>query len=674
MPRRIALLVLLSLFLGATALLLAGRPGGTGTARAADGPGLVVSLRVARLRLPTGAALPTTLEVANAADPATTIAIGCDPANDLKVFDSTGQLVWQLHPTCTAVTASLTLAGGERRTWSATWPGTLADGSAAPPGDYRLYGILHALPMAAVVGPVTIEVTRAEDATPTSTTRPAEVTRTPTVRPPEVTPTPATSGVAFPVADGDGRQVRPDVAGNPELGDCQNLVVWWDETAHKVYGRFVEPVWRSEPFLISGESEAVGPAKVAMNTGRRRWLVVWTAASDAGPTVIHGRYVDCGANALEGNVFRIGLGGDAAPVGDDQPAVADQGDGWVAVWRRPLADGGHAIVGGRVAGFTTSGLKTISDPAVAAVSEAAIDCETRAGCLVAWTQYDGAPVPRDVVGRQWWPGEETVGASLLSIATTDRNEHYPSVAWNGTYDRAAYAVTWSDDLANEVVMARTVVRGDPAQPNVYVLGPVVTVQATAGIEAHGDVAALGPDFVVVWAGWVAGTSERDVSARRLRYSPDARDLTPEAVVLVSDAPGRELYPAVASARDPLTLAVWQIERDGGGADVLGRHVALATSPVTLVGSVASGGTALQQVGPLRVAVRRLLKGQFACPEALVDIQAGAVLTPPRTGELVALRALLAPDRGPCALLVGPAGTYLTRGQQLQAHLPFGMAH
>src|SRR3990172_8821621 len=34
------------------------------------------------------------------------------------------------------------------------------------------------------------------------------------------------SGPPFVVTDRVGRQVRPDVAGHPELTDCQNLVVW----------------------------------------------------------------------------------------------------------------------------------------------------------------------------------------------------------------------------------------------------------------------------------------------------------------------------------------------------------------------------------------------------------------------------------------------------------------
>ncbi len=72
-------------------------------------------------------------------------------------------------------------------------------------------------------------------------------------------------------------------------------------------------------------------------------------------------------------------------------------------------------------------------------------------------------------------------------------------------------------------------------------------------------------------------------------------------------------------------------------------------------------------------MRRVLRGAFNCPEAAVFVASGATTTQPVAGDLVSLQAVPAPDQGACSLLIGPPGTYLLRGPQIQAHLPFGMA-
>lgn len=645
----------------AAVLLPGGRPPDSAMAQAGAEPGLAVSLRVARLVIQRGEPLATTLELANLGDQPITLALGCDPANDLHVYNGEGQRIWRLLPECEERASTMVLAAGEKRTWSATWPGTYGEGGSVRPGRYSLYGFVRTRPLSAVAGPVTIEVEGPDDP-------PREPTRVPTQRPPEPTATPVVSGETFPVTDEDGRQVRPDVAGDPELGECRNLVVWWDETSQAIFGRFVAPFWRGEPFRISGPAAAVGPAKVAMNPARRRWLVVWTGATEVGPTVIRGRYVDC--DDLEGEPFHIGSSGEVPTVDDSEPAVADQGEGWVVVWRRAReGGGGHDILGGRVTGLATGAVIPLSDPAGGDVSEPAVDCEPRGGCLVAWTAGDlrGG----DVVGVQWWSGEEEIALPRLAIADTDLREHYPSVAWNNTYDRGAYAVTWTEERRFAAVVARTVFRGEAPDPDLYQLGPSLEVRSTLGGAFHGDVAAVGPDFAVAWAE-DPNLGAPDVAARRLRYSPESRNLSLEDVVIVSDAAETELYPAVSSARNPLALAVWQVERGVGGADIHGRHVVLPAGQVTLVGTVA-GGTMVLQQGTLRVKVRRTLRGEFDCTEALVYVDPGTIPVMPRAGDMVSLRGTPATDGNACALQVGPAGTFLMRSVQLQAHLPFGMA-
>ncbi len=375
----------------------------------------------------------------------------------------------------------------------------------------------------------------------------------------------AESGGPFVVVDRDGRQVRPDVAGHPELNDCQNLVVWWDESEKEIWGRFVEREWRGEPFLISGEYSAEGRPKVAYNHWRKLWLVVWSSEMDVGPNAIRGRYVQC--DDLEGRVFTISRAEGAESAADDQPVVAPHGEHFFAVaWRRAREGGGHAIVGSHVAGMETRAYAVLGD---GAVSEPAIACENRGDCLVAWTrEHEGN---KDVVGRYWFPREELVGERLLEIAVTPHGERYPSVAWNGSYDRSVYAVTWTwEGPERTVVRARPMYREDhQAVDNLVVGGPVVDASGE-GQADHGDVGALGPDFVVVWS--TGETEPRHIVARRLKYMPEQRHLVPGDVAGVAEHDAVETYPAVASAGDPLALVVWQIEREDGDSDILGRHV------------------------------------------------------------------------------------------------------
>jgi len=374
----------------------------------------------------------------------------------------------------------------------------------------------------------------------------------------------AESSEVFALTDSEHRQVRPDVAGHPELGDCQNLVVWWDDTADEVWGKFVEREWRGEAFRISGEYSAIGPAKVAYNHHLRRWLVVWQTRLDDGRSGVVGRYVECGG--LEGNVFGVSDDGT-----EDQPAVAPTGEQFAVVWRSAPSEERHQVSGALVAGFEIRYLVELTDEA--AVSEPAIACENRGDCLVLWTieREHGS----DVLGRYWFPREDYVGHEALQVAVTERSERYPAVAWNGWYNtagHAAYAVTWTDEGGeHSTVRARTVYPTDNQKLDTYVVSEKqILVSDEEWVSDYGDVASLGQDFVAVWS---TGHDEpRHVVARRLLYDADTRTISRGDEVWVSDKEQPETYPAVASALDPLALVVWQIEWPAGAVDILGRYV------------------------------------------------------------------------------------------------------
>jgi hypothetical protein len=656
--------------------------------------GLGVTLRAARYVTWPGVELPLQLTLANVGTRAVNVPMGCDAGIDIRVYGPDGGLVWRLHPTCVEQRWTITLAAGHEQSWRAVWTGVKSDGTSVAPGVYSIYGVVQTFPQPAVAGPVIVEVGAAGDVTRTPEHREPthEATRTPEHREPtreasrtpehreptrEATRTPtvpAESGTPFPIADGEGREVRPDVAGHPELGDCQNLVVWWNETAGKIYGRFVEREWRGNVINVSGDFGAVGPPKVAYNIGRKVWLVVWADVTDGGARIIRARYLRCGSD--EGGVFHIG--GDGAA--DDQPVVASHGEYFAVAWRRAAEGGGHRILGAYVVGMETRLLTSLSgDPSV--VSEPAIACEVRGDCLVAWTRGEAAQ--RDVVGRYWFPRENYVGTRLLEIAVTGHAERYPSIAWNGWYDRGAYAVTWTEEgEAYTAVRARTVYPGEGDRLDGYVLGtPVILVSAEDSESDHADVAQLGPGFVVVWS--AGATVPGDIVTRRLAYDPLARTLTPGPIGIVGEHDARETYPAVPSSLDPLTLVVWQIEREGGMSDILGRHflVPPATGRVILLGVVAgdrpTGGAgsdldAAPGAGARwNITVLAVIEGTFECTAAVVLADDPALVDDRvARGDLVTVRGDLAPAQGACVLTVGATGTSITRATVGQTHLPF----
>ena len=658
--------------------------------------GIAVTLRTATNRVVMGRTLALRLEVTNVGTQSLNLTLDCDPPVDFRIYAKDGSLVWRLHPTCTDATVPLALAAGATRHWVATWTAADSTGAPLPVADYTVYGILRTVPEHAVAGPVVFEAVNGEaehTAVPEHTRVPGDVTATPhheatrvpehtrvpgdvTATPhaeathvPEHTAVPAESGEPFYVTDREGRQSRPDVAGHPELGDCQNLVVWWDEPARQIWGRFVERQWRSEPFLVSGDMSATGPPKVAYSIPRHQWLVVWADVTDGAQRVIRGRYIKCAA--VQEAVFTIG--GEVA--GDDQPAVAATGEQFAVVWRHTVGDTGSQIMGAHVVGTQTQQLKAISDAGI--VSEPAIACEGRGECLVAWTwEHSG---DRDVVGRYWFPRESYVGTRLLEIAVTDRIERYPSIAWNGWYDRGAYAVTWADEAGDSsVIRVRTVYPGTGDRLDGYVLGePVLLVSGENHRSDHADVAALGPGFVAVWS--TGATVPAEIVARRLGYDPNTRGLSLGPVTAVGSHDAVEDYPAVPSSLDPLTLVVWQIDRGADASDVLGRHVAvpaLAGGQVALLGalrSVPGGSGSLLQAGAAtwNVQVLKVREGEFECGQALVRFSRAAPAIPAlMMGDLVFVRGNVSPADGACTVTVGAAGTSVSRATIGRLVLPF----
>jgi hypothetical protein len=601
--------------------------------------GWSMSVRAERGSTHPGQAMLLAVAVTNDSGWATAVNLGCDPAEDIQVRDSAGALVWRSHATCAATQSKLNLAAGGRKEWTASWPAADAAGQPLPKGVYTVWGTLATLPVGSVVGPLVIEVsgdavgptaTSAEHPEPTRTPvehpeptrtpgdRP-EPTRTPVEEHPEPTATRVPeSSPAFGITDSEGRQRMPDVAGNPEAGECQNLTVWWDESGHKIGGRFVGRDSRQEAFLISGDTTVAGAPSVAYNATLARWLVVWPGHSAERGMEIYARRVRCAA--AEEAVFVVG----SAEGDDDQPAAVAFGEAFGVVWRHATEGGGSRVVGARVVGTGTSNNVVIS-PEGQEASEPAVACEPGEPCLVAWTRSDGSN--RDVIGRYWFPREEYVGDTLLDLATTGVRERAPALAWNGEVD--AYLVVWTREGDGLSIQGRAVYPTSPRHLDDYALGAAATIRSDEVDADEADVAPLGRDFAVVWSQG-AGTLE-DIAGRRVSVLRDGHVLLLHPLVMVSDAEAAERAPAVSSARDPVALVVWEVDWPNNDTDISGRHVVFPVSGSG--GLIVLGGrvTAIDDLsgsGRWTMRVDKASGAPFTCDTADVYYDGGGPMQPP----------------------------------------------
>lgn len=631
------------------------------------------TIRVQEVQIAPGTAVPLRLELANRGNVSLIIRFVCQPDHDFLVLNGAGAVVWQLHPACDPHAGRVeTLAPGESLVWDATWPGFDQQGRPPAGGIYYVYGRALTGPQAALIGPVPLEVTGptatpgAVDATPTpavTATATESITPLPTATA-QPTPEPPDTEAPFPVAQDTERESRPDVAGSTQPSSCQHLVVWWEDRLQAIRGRFVGPYGPSEPFLIAERDSAAGPPRVAYNGQQLRWLVVWAPPATDSVGGVRGRYVRCGT--VEGRPLTIGAGSGPG----DQPAVAATEHGFAVVWRLARGLASRDIVGQELIDGASAAPPLVI--ATGNVAEPAVACGAGDACLVAWTNAPANADHVDIAARMWAPHQVSLGARTLGIATTARNERYPSVAWTGELDLPAYLVTWSEEgEARAAVKARGVYPQANGPLDAYAPGPLTAEVGSYGLPAHyADVTAQGGDFVVAWSGGALGGE--DILAARVRLDLGTGQPLAGPPLSISDRPEIEGYPAIADAGRPLALVVWQLE-GANGSDIWGRYVSIIGQPMTrviLVGRLLHVGAMVQSGSTYVVRVSRVLSGQFLCSEAVVKIDepslAEAGLQP---GDEVVVSGYLAPGEGECVLVVGAAGTYLQRTRFASVRLP-----
>lgn len=266
----------------------------------------------------------------------------------------------------------------------------------------------------------------------------------------------------------------------------------------------------------------------------------------------------------------------------------------------------------------------VSDPRA---EQGALDLAYNAGAdeyLVVWDGYDTGGASADLQGQRV-KADGTLVGDLIAISQAAGDQHTPAVTYNAGADE--YLVAWSDyrddvdgDVYGQRVGGDGSLRGDnfpigatealqdspdvaynPAADvylavwrdrrgeEIYVYGQVISATGTlaganfAVYDGSGDnyqprVAYSEPsgEFLVVWSRWWD-----DVYAQRLSGAGtlldnagtpgDERD--PSEAFVVSDAAGRQAYPAVAAGADGGYLVAWRDTRADSSGDVYGQVVA-----------------------------------------------------------------------------------------------------
>jgi len=393
----------------------------------------------------------------------------------------------------------------------------------------------------------------------TATPKPTATGYTPAT----VTPT-STAGVEPPaVLLAAGAVSSPDVAGDAAFGPCKHLVVWRDTSTADgaIWGRSIGAGELGDTFRVSGDAGAAGPPAIAFSAILERWLVVWAAPDEQRVSKVRGRLVSC--SGPEGDVIEIGR----YWLIEDQPAVADDGDGFAVVWRRSFSGRPDLqLVGVRVRSATVPEPDMLGDPGW--VSEPALACDDSGACLVAWT--DGAELrERDVLARWWTPRTGTVDAAVARVAASDVPEFAASVAWNGAPGVSAFALTWSMESRYRAVLARSVRQSSAGLP--------VEVAMGLGGSFTPDIGPLGTGFVSAYALDPRFSEMADVYAARLAYAADTGALSRSGQVTLSDGALPSWAPKVAPVSGSEVLVVWEDRISQYLGQIVARYATVAES-------------------------------------------------------------------------------------------------
>jgi large repetitive protein len=299
------------------------------------------------------------------------------------------------------------------------------------------------------------------------------------------------------------------------------------------------------------------------------YLVVWREVG-AGAVDIYGTRVTTSGAALDSDGIAI------CTATNDQyyPAVSFDGSNYLVVWEdarnSDTTDLAWDIYGARV---SKSG--DVLDPDGIAICTAPLSqwCPDIAfdgtNYLVVWadSREDGNEKHSDVYGTRLTPSGEVLDPDGVAISVASGMQHWPAVAFAGTY----YLVAWQDTRngMTDVYGARVSASGTLVDPDGVKICDAVNAQYFPVVAAAGD------NYLVVWED--ARNSKDSVTwdIYGARVDASANVLDSQGVLISTGLMGYMQYYPVVAFDGTNYLVVWEDARNSADAlnwDVYGARV------------------------------------------------------------------------------------------------------
>jgi hypothetical protein len=239
------------------------------------------------------------------------------------------------------------------------------------------------------------------------------------------------------------------------------------------------------------------------------------------------------------------------------PALAFDGENFLAVWQDGLIGLGCDIYGARV---TPAGV--VLDSAGIAISAAADDQRFPAlafdggNFLVVWTDDRSGGYNTDIYGARVTPAGVVLDPGGIAISTAAEYQQTPALAFDGQN----YLVVWTDQRASsydDIYGARVTPAG------VVLDTSGIAISTATGVQGHLAVVSDGENFLVVW--------QTDMGADGVygaRMTSAGVVLDPAGITISTLADGN----AALVFDGENSLVVWQETRNGSGADLYGARV------------------------------------------------------------------------------------------------------
>jgi hypothetical protein len=334
------------------------------------------------------------------------------------------------------------------------------------------------------------------------------------------------------------------------------LAVWQDARGGQdsdIYGARVTPsgvVLDTAGITISTAADRQLSPAVAFD--RENYLVVWEEG------LISDRDVCCARVTPAGAVLDpAGLSVSSAVGCQELPAVAFDGENYLAVWQDTRSGVSTDIYGARV---TQAG--AILDPAGLPITTAAAGQSSPAvafdgeNYLVLWEDFRNNPDTSDIFGARVSPAGVVLDTAGIAISTAARVQQHPAVAFDGE----RYLAVWEDRRRGTDIFGARVT---PAGVVLDTAG--IAVSTAARWQWSPAVAFDSANFFVVWED--GHSTDRDIYAARVTPEGTVLDLTG---LPITTPPGWQTSPMIAFDGTDYFIA-WEDDR-GDDVDISGARV------------------------------------------------------------------------------------------------------